>query len=211
MAIQQTAIEVPAFVQAGICSGELLKNGSVVRDTAGKIIKHLDEVPLDLGQAQELGAAIDVAAKKTLDAAKNNALPALVLGGVAFVTVSAAVVVTAKAKRAKAAKIQERAAIEDRFNVAATNWIKAASQGSLTTEIVAEMEAAWNAYSASNKEWKTQPNDLSVSLMRMMKNWNTRNGLEKKLPATTDSTTDATVVDLSEYLAAQHEMLSETA
>lgn len=211
MPIEQTALIVPPIIQAGIDSGELFKNGSVVRDAAGHIVKHLDEVPFDPGKVQELAVALDGAARKAVNAAKSNPKAILVVAGVAVVVSSATSFYLKKAKHSKTAKIQERVSIEDRFNTAATAWIDAASAGAVTPDIVSELQDAWEAYDASNKEWKAQPNDLAVSLMQLVKTWNIQNGLSRNLPAATDSSTDDVVVDLSEYLTAQREMLSEAA
>lgn len=211
MPIEQTALIVPPIIQAGIDSGELFKNGSVVRDAAGHIVKHLEEVPLNLGKVQEFAVALDGAARKVVNAAKSNPKATFVIAGVGVVVSSATSFYLNKAKRSKEAKVQERVSIEDRFSTAATTWIDAASAGAVTPDIVSELQDAWEAYDASNKEWKAQPNDLAVSLMQLVKTWNIQNGLSRNLPAATDSSTDDVVVNLSEYLTAQREMLSETA
>ena len=46
MAITQIAFEIPPEIQAGIDAGALLRFGGVVRDRAGHIVKHLEEVSM---------------------------------------------------------------------------------------------------------------------------------------------------------------------
>ena len=46
MAITQIAFEIPPEIQAGIDAGALLRFGGVIRDRAGHIVKHLEEVSI---------------------------------------------------------------------------------------------------------------------------------------------------------------------
>ena len=46
MAITQIAFKIPPEIQAGIDGGALLRFGGVVRDRAGHIVKHLEEVSM---------------------------------------------------------------------------------------------------------------------------------------------------------------------
>lgn len=46
MAITQIAFKIPPEIQAGIDAGALLRFGGVVRDRAGHIVKHLEEVSM---------------------------------------------------------------------------------------------------------------------------------------------------------------------
>lgn len=46
MAVTQIAFKIPPEIQAGIDAGALLRFGGVVRDRAGHIVKHLEEVSI---------------------------------------------------------------------------------------------------------------------------------------------------------------------
>lgn len=46
MAITQIAFEIPPEIQAGIDAGALLRFGGVIRDRAGHMVKHLEEVSI---------------------------------------------------------------------------------------------------------------------------------------------------------------------
>ncbi len=46
MAVTQIAFDIPPEIQAGIDAGVLLRFGGVVRDKAGQIVKHLEEVSI---------------------------------------------------------------------------------------------------------------------------------------------------------------------
>ena len=41
MSVQQVALVIPPEIEAGILAGEFIRKGSVVRNLAGEIVKHL--------------------------------------------------------------------------------------------------------------------------------------------------------------------------
>lgn len=46
MSVIQVAFDIPPAIQKGIDEGTLIRFGGVVRDTAGHVVKHLDEVTI---------------------------------------------------------------------------------------------------------------------------------------------------------------------
>ena len=203
MPLHKTALMIPETIEFGLKTGELIQHGSVVRDAAtGNIVKHLAEVTIKPSTNVKAVEVVRLAAGK-------SPVVAGTFGGAALVAVGATAAIPFMRKRAKEAKIQQR--VEDRFTAAATAWFDADSAGAMTTEILSELQKAWDEYDASNKEWEAQPNDLAVSLMQRAMRWNDQHGPIKKSHAATDGSTCDTVVDLSDYLAAQREELSETA
>lgn len=206
MPIKNVAISIPEAIQAGIDSGELSRNGNVVRNALGQQVKHLDEVPVDLGRLQRVGAAMDMASKRGIDLVKAHPVSAITAA-----TVGGGVVLLSaiKNKRAKEAKIRERASIEDRFDASAERWMNAATQGLLTAEIVADLQESWAAYDASNKEWNARPSRLVEALVQLMEQWNSRNGVE--LPRPEDESNRGDVLSLDRYLEAQRGKLDESA
>ncbi|QQU93091.1 hypothetical protein [Corynebacterium aurimucosum] len=211
MPLQQTALLIPDVIATGLKTGELIRSGSVVRNTAGQIVKHLAEVPIEPNTAVKAVEAVRVAAGHGAELTRKYPVVAGTIGLTALAAGVTVAALSVRANRARKAKIQERVNVEDRFAAVSTAWIKAAEAGAVTSEIVSEVQAAWEEYDASNKEWHTQPNELAVSLMQLVRTWNIQNGLRKNLPATTDSSTDDVVVDFSAHLAAQREFLTATA
>lgn len=211
MPLQQTALLIPDVIATGLKTGELTRSGSVVRNTAGQIVKHLAEVPIEPNTAVKAVEAVHVVAGHSAELTRKYPVVAGTIGLTAFAAGATVAALATRTNRARKAKIQERVSVEDRFAAAATAWIKVAETGTVTSEIVSEVQEAWEEYDASNKEWATQPNELAVSLMQLVRSWNFQNGLRKTLPATTDSFTGDVVVDFSAHLAAQRELLSATA
>lgn len=58
MAVKQIAVDIPESILEGIDSGELIRIGGVIRNQAGQIVKHLDEVPMPKNNKKFMGAAI---------------------------------------------------------------------------------------------------------------------------------------------------------
>ena len=51
MSLQQIAFLVPPELDLGLATGELIRYGGVVRNQAGEIVAHLEEVDISLGDA----------------------------------------------------------------------------------------------------------------------------------------------------------------
>ncbi|MCG7260249.1 hypothetical protein MHJ96_02830 [Corynebacterium aurimucosum] len=211
MLLQQTALVIPDAIVTGLKTGELIRSGSVVRNTAGQIVKHLVEVPIERNIAMKSVEAARILAGRGAELTRKSPVVSGVIGLAAFAAGVTAAAYSVRRSRDEKAKIQERVIVEDRFAAAATTWIEAAEVGAVTIEIVSEVQDAWEEYDASNKEWETQPNELAVSLMQLVKTWNIQNARKKDLPATTDSLRDNVVVDFNEFLAAQRELLNASA
>ena len=60
--IVQPTLEVPADIAAGLASGALVRNGGVVRDLTGKIVKLLDEAAAPPAAAADSGALVGLQA-----------------------------------------------------------------------------------------------------------------------------------------------------
>lgn len=211
MPLQQTALLIPDVIATGLKTGELIRSGSVVRNTAGQIVKHLAEVPIEPNTAVKAVDAVRVVAGHGAELTRKYPVVARTIGLAALAAGGTVAALSVRTNRARKAKIQERVNVEDRFAAASTAWIKAAEAGTVTSEIVSEVQEAWEEYEASNKEWDTQPNELALSLMQLVRTWNIQNGLRKNLSATADSFTDDVVVDFSAHLAAQREFFSASA
>lgn len=206
MPLQQTAIVIPEAIAQGLKTGELIRNGSVVRNSAGQIVKHLAEVTIEPNTAEKAVNTVRLVAGRGIELTRKYPI---VAGAIGLTALVAGGTMATLSVRSKKAKIQERVNIEDRFAAAATAWFDAAAAGAVTSDTVSELEEAWEEYNDSNKEWHAQPNNLAISLMQSVQTWNSQNGLSTNLPATPHDSTDDTVVNLSEYLAAQRKSLGE--
>ena len=103
-------------------------------------MKHLDEVPIDVGKLQRAGAVIDATSQRGVALAKAHPAAAIAVTAIGGGIVLRAVI---RKKQAKEAKINERAGIEKRFEASAQKWN--VEPGSLV-EAIAEVM----------KEWKSQ-------------------------------------------------------
>lgn len=206
MRLQQITIKIPDWIEQGLESGELIRRGSEVRNRTGQIVKQLEDVTIEPNTAEKTVDTVRLVAGRGIELTRKYPIVAGAIGLTALVATGT---MATRSARSKKAKIQERVNIEDRFTAAATAWIDAASTGTVTSDTVSELQDAWEEYNASNKEWHAQPNDLAISLMQLVQTWNSQNGLRKNLSATPHNSTGDKVVDLSAYLAAQRELLSE--
>lgn len=78
MAIQQIAFYIPPEIERGLKDGKLIRFDGIIRDTTGKIVKHLKEVPVPKTKADTI-----------LDFAKKNKY-AFLIGTAVFVATAAA-------------------------------------------------------------------------------------------------------------------------
>lgn len=70
MAVTQIAFDILPEIQAGIDVGVLLRFGGVVRDRAGHIVKHLEEVSIP--EESSSAGVIHAVVKKSLRSAGNK-------------------------------------------------------------------------------------------------------------------------------------------
>lgn len=203
MPLQPTTLLIPEAIDKGLKSGELTRDGSIVRNTAGQIVKHLVEVPTTSNAEEKALELVRAAAGRH---------PVVVgaIGLIALTALGASVTVAMSKKDAEEAKSQKRVDAEARFKTAAAAWLNANYAGELTTGTVSELQEALHEYDASCTEWGAQPAELAVSLMHQVKRYNVQNGLAKSPPPAPDAFTDDIVVDLSQHLAAQRERLRKT-
>lgn len=138
--IQQVAFEIPPAIAAGIARGEYRQFGGVVRDAAGRIVKHLKVVDIDrdADQAKQLAQQAIALAKKNPKAAIGAAAVAgvAVVGGAAY-----GVVKHIKGKKER----EEHEARMAAFNIALNEYLACLGGEDLTVEKVDELEAAIDA------------------------------------------------------------------
>ena len=124
--IYQPAFEVPAEIAAKVATGDYILWGGVVRDTAGRIVKHLK--PIELQEASE--AALTVG-QRVARFAKSN--PVLVAIGVAAVALGG-VFAYRKIAALQSASVDEIDSSE--LNSALSAYVEALRDGDLNVAVV---------------------------------------------------------------------------
>ena len=84
MPIQQIAFDVPPAIASKLLTGEYIQWGGIIRDQAGRIVKHLKPVQIEQAGDQALNVA------KTVKNAAHNNKNALIVAGVTVAAVAIA-------------------------------------------------------------------------------------------------------------------------
>ena len=137
MSVQQVALVLPPEIEAGILAGEFIRKGSVVRNLAGEIVKHLDEVPVPKDEAGQIALRIP-------KALKNPKAVGIGLGFAAVVGVGAYLfhrTRRAKAESDEAANNAESVAFEV-FSSALNDYLINAQESNLSLESIEWLMAA---------------------------------------------------------------------
>lgn len=140
MPIVQEAFYVPENIMTGLLSGRYRRIGGVVRIAAGpgkgQIVKHLDPVDLPESKAAESLAA------KALRVVRSHKKAAVVTGIVLAAAGTGAVIY-------HKVKSQEPKVLKE-FKVTLGKYISAIREGSMTLDLIAEMENALEALKADD-------------------------------------------------------------
>lgn len=89
--------DVPADIEAGLNSGDLMRYGGVIRDRLGNIVKHLKEVP---------GPASNQEAARRIAGSLNKPWAIVAVTALSAVTVGASAIIAAR-KREQAGKRED--------------------------------------------------------------------------------------------------------
>lgn len=87
MAVEQIAIEIPPVIQKGIDDGVFIRVGGVVRNKAGHIIKHLEEVPIPKGDSNTSKNKIIEFAQKNKSFLIGTVIVTAITAGITYVVV----------------------------------------------------------------------------------------------------------------------------
>ena len=138
MGVAQVEFDIPQTIQEGIKSGSLIRYGGVVRDTAGHIVTHLKEVPINrqTGVVGKVVSGAQVGANtgdKVLEFVKNNKYLLIgafvvtsIVGGVTYITV--------KNNKKKVQVAVPQCIVE--FNNALMTYVEAITTGNLTEQVI---------------------------------------------------------------------------
>lgn len=190
MAVEQVAFDIPKAIEAGLTSGELVRHGGIVRNAAGHIVKHLDEVP-----TPKLDKALEHARAFT----QNN--PKLVIAGVAAtVAISGAVVAVSAAKRKKFNEANEK------LDLALGEYLKAIVDQSMNLEVVEALDIALDELRSLTGK---QTSDLlSSEVLDSLVSYS-RDFILHNSPKDLTATETPQVVSLEEYLAQQRQVFNK--
>lgn len=130
MAVTQVAFDIPQAIQEAIDAGILLRFGGVVRDTAGHIVKHLDEVSIP-------EATNGVGESTVIQFTKKN--KCFIIGTAIAVVAAGVIYVVAKNKRNKEEKVPK--CVAD-FNISFSEYVDSIKKGTVSKEKIDKVIAA---------------------------------------------------------------------
>ncbi len=129
-------VQVPLYVEPeiykGLLSGELIRHGGVIRDTAGHIVKHLADAPIKKEAATQAVKVAQKASKvdRVIDVLKSNK-KTIIIGTVIAATVVVGTRIYAHSKNKKAnGSVQVPIEIR-KFEKALQNYLEAARKGAM--------------------------------------------------------------------------------
>lgn len=151
MSLQQIAFLVPPELDLGLATGELIRYGGVVRNQAGEIVAHLEEVDISLGDA------VSEAVSKAVAVARDNK-GKVIIAGAAVAAVTGAI---AYASYKRMAKRQVRQIeLAERFQETMNQYFQAISNGALDEAVVDETIAVIDE---ANSHLRGRSGEVSLS------------------------------------------------
>lgn len=130
--IVQPTFYVPADIAAGLLSGDFIRFGGVVRDTGGRLVKHLDEVPTLKPSEEAKAAAVSLLKKPAV--LITTAVVGLAVAG----ATAAVVVISRRRKRAMPEYVKN-------YNSALHAYLEAVRNQTLDAEAIDRLIAALDA------------------------------------------------------------------
>jgi signal transduction histidine kinase len=215
MAIVQPALFVPEDIAARLLTGEFVRDGSVVRDLAGRFVKHLPEVqrPAD---TQE-GALRSIA--KALTNPKSTAIG---LGAVAVVATAGCVVFLVAGKRKQGIEPEMPKCVE-KFNASLGAYLEAVRNGCLDADVLDRLISDLDAVKDESDSGRIVVG-FSADQLDMLVNHvadYTRklaesnqiklSELQESGPHSEDNSPSRTIIDLRRYLGVQEQIFNRSA
>jgi hypothetical protein len=215
--IVQPRLYVPPEILTGLASGELMRIGSVVRNTAGHIVKHLDEVPnLPVQQETARRAALSL---KHLGRLLDLKDPRIIAGAIVISTAAAGGVlyfVTRKQKDPAGSELSQR--VKD-YTASLTAYVEAVRDGTLDVGIINRLISDLDAVKDQSEDGRIVLDfsaDQAADLVNLIVTYTQElaqanavdlNELQERLPAPGG----ASIVDLRRHLEAQRHIFGEAA
>ncbi len=125
MPVQQIAFDIPPHIASKLLTGEYIQWGGIVRDQAGRIVKHLKPVQIEQAGEQAMNVA-----KAVKNIARNNKNAVIVVG----VAVAAAAIAGGAAVYQHIRKGKQNAVTFSELNEALAGYMSAIDEGTLDVE-----------------------------------------------------------------------------
>ena len=125
MPVQQIAFDIPSHIASKLLTGEYIQWGGIVRDQAGRIVKHLKPVQIEQAGEQAMNVA-----KAVKNIARNNKNAVIVVG----VAVAAAAIAGGAAVYQHIRKGKQNAVTFSELNEALAGYMSAIDEGTLDVE-----------------------------------------------------------------------------
>lgn len=205
--IVQPSFYVPPEIAEGILKGDFIRFGGVVRDTAGRLVIHLKEVP---GQEK----AIEKLSKYAASNLKN---PWLITGvTITLATVAGAVFL---ASRKESKESENESEYVENYNQSLAAYVKALQSGRLNADIIdrviKDLDSV-TAYDSENDKYVTLSPEQLAPVVELVLCYTLElakaNDFElDQVRASSGTSSDAMVVDLRRYLETQKEIFRKAA
>lgn len=180
--IQQVAFDIPHDIAAGIARGDYHQFGGIVRDGAGRIVKHLKvaDIERSTGQAKQL-------MQNATELAKDNPKVAIGAITVAGIAVAGGAAYTALKHIKNKKKRTEHEARMAEFNCAFNDYLVCLGNENLTIEMLDVLEASIDALTDANQGFTVEiEGDQFKSLIRSVGDYTVRlakaNGIKTANP-----------------------------
>lgn len=204
VAVIQTALKIPDNIVPSLLTGEYVRDGGVVRNRAGRLVKLLDDAsPID--DAEE-------AAQRSVAKVLTN--PKIVIGlGVAAVAAGGAAYLASR--KTKAAQPELPTCVEN-YKASLDAYLEAARRGTLDADILDRLIADLDAVKAESDrgnitiEFSPEQSETLVGIVadhtRKLVEANQFELSELPEPANSEG---ATIIELRPYLEVQRELFSQ--
>lgn len=165
-------VQVPLYVEPeiykGLLSGELIRHGGVIRDTAGHIVKHLADAPLKKEAAQQ---AVKVAQKggkieKVIDVLKANK-KTVIIGTAIATTVAVGTGIYIHYQNKKVKKVIQVSNEITQFEKALQHYLEAARKGTMDICYINELLEATDELESRSDASKYRL-DLSIGDLKTL-------------------------------------------
>lgn len=205
MPVQQIAFDIPPAIASKLLTGEYIQWGGIVRDQAGRIVKHLK--PVQIEQAGEQAMSVAKAVKNIV---RSNKSAVVVVG----VTVVAAAIAGGAAVYQHIKKNKRDAVAFSELNEALARYMSAIDEGTLNIEkldnAIAAIDAVIEKLGGEGVKVEIK-GEAFTNLVRVIRDYTERlyeansmsfDGKVIEMPRVSDSTLE----NLRGYLRAQRSM-----
>ena len=139
LSLQQVTLVIPPEIEVGLLAGKFMRKGSIVRNLAGEIVKHLDEAPIPNQEIGRISLRIPKVLKNPKTVGIGLGIGMLIIGGAYLIHRS----LTTKSKRDSLADVASYDAFE-KFSSALNDYLTEAQEGALSLRSIDRLIEAIN-------------------------------------------------------------------